>query len=57
MGDLISWQGRYWRVYDIKSKLSPEVGFIQEVSLVKRTIQSYFTIGISTVGGSDQIAP
>ena len=29
MGDLISWQGRYWRVYDIKSKLSPEVGFIQ----------------------------
>ena len=57
MGDLISWQGRYWRVYDIKSKLSANDGFVQELTLLKRDLQSYFTIGISTIGGSDQIAP
>lgn len=57
LGDLISWQGRYWRVYDIKSTLDASSGFIQELSLLKRDITSYFRIGISTIGGSDQIAP
>lgn len=57
IGDLISWQGVYWRVYDIKSSLSPEQGYIQELTMLKRTIESYFTIGVSTIGGTDQIAP
>lgn len=57
LGDLISWQGRYWRVYDIKSKLDPGNGFIQELSLLQRTIRQYFRIGISTIGGTDKIAP
>lgn len=57
LGDLISWQGRYWRVYDIKSTLDPFSGFIQELTLLQRTITSYFRIGISTIGGSDKIAP
>jgi len=57
LGDLISWQGRYWRIYGIKAKLDPSYGFTQELLLVQRTIVSYFRIGISTIGGDDKIAP
>lgn len=57
IGDLISWQGRYWRIYDIKTKLDPDSGFTQDLTIVQKTIISYFRIGISTIGGSDQIAP
>ncbi len=57
MGDLISWQGRYWRVYGIKTKISQTEGFLQELELLQRTIVTYFRIGISTIGGSDLIAP
>lgn len=57
LGDLISWQGRYWRVFDIKSTLDPSVGFLQELLLLQRTITSYFRIGISTIGGTDKISP
>lgn len=57
LGDLISWQGRYWRIYDIKTKLHPGIGFVQELTMLQRTITSYFRIGISTIGGSDKIAP
>jgi hypothetical protein len=57
MGDLLSWQGRYWRVFDIKNTLDPAVGFIQELMLLQRSITTYFRIGFSTIGGSDQIAP
>lgn len=57
LGDLISWQGRYWRVFDIKSVLSPSSGFVQELTLLQRTITTYFRIGISSIGGVDRIAP
>lgn len=57
LGDLISWQGRYWRIYDIKSTLNAGTGFVQELTLLQRDINSYFRIGISTIGSSDQIAP
>lgn len=57
LGDLISYQGRYWRIFDIKATLDPSAGFIQELTLLQRTITSYFRVGISTVGGSDRIAP
>lgn len=58
LGDLISWQGKQWRIYDIKSTLNPDVGFIQELSLLKRDVSNtYFRIGISTIGGVDKIAP
>jgi hypothetical protein len=57
LGDLISWQGRYWRVYDIKSTLDASSGYIQEILIMQRTIASYFRIGISTIGGTDKIAP
>lgn len=56
-GDLVSWQGRYWRVYGIATKLDSGVGFIQTLKLLQRTPVSYFRIGVSTIGGSDKIAP
>lgn len=57
LGSYISWQGRYWRIFDIKTTLNPSVGFVQELTMLQRTISSYFRIGISTIGGSDKIAP
>lgn len=58
LGDLISWGGRYFRIYDIKTKLDPSVGFIQELAILqKRVINSYFRVGVSLVGGSDKISP
>jgi hypothetical protein len=56
LGDLISWQGHQWRIYDIKTTLDPSAGFIQDLKLLQRTIKSYFRIGISTIGGTDLIA-
>lgn len=57
LGTLISWQGRHWRVFDIKSTLDPSVGFVQELLLMQRNAVQYFRIGISAIGGSDKIAP
>lgn len=57
LGDLISWQGRYWRIFHIRNMLNPAEGFTQELTLLQRAIQSYFRIGISTIAGSDKIAP
>jgi hypothetical protein len=57
LGDLISWQGRYWRVYDIRTTLSADSGFIQELLLLQRNITTYFRIGIETIGGTARIAP
>lgn len=57
MGDLISWQGRYWRIFGIETQLDPALGFIQQLKLLQRTIIQYFTIGISSIGGSDPIGP
>ena len=57
LGDLVSWQGRYWRIFDVKSTLSPESGFIQELTLLQRSLTSYFRIGLSSIGGTDKIAP
>lgn len=58
-GDLISWQGRYWRVFGIKSIIDPSYGFVQELDLLQRTTvaEVYFTIGVSTIGSTDIIAP
>ena len=55
-GDLISWQGRYWRVYKIKNTLSPKSGYIQQITMVQRTLTTYFRIGISAIGDGDRIA-
>ncbi len=58
-GDLISWQGKYWRVFGISTKLDPHAGFIQTIKILQRneaTTTSYFRIGISVIGGNDKIA-
>lgn len=57
LGDLISWQGRYWRIFGIKTKLDASGGFVQDLDLLQRTPTTYFRIGISSIGGSDKIAP
>lgn len=57
LGDLISWQGRSWRIYGIKTSLDPGTGFVQDLSLLQRDIISYFRIGVSTIGGTDEISP
>lgn len=56
LGDLISWQGRQWRIYSIKSRMSATAGFVQDLKLVQRASHTYFRIGISTIGGTDGIA-
>ena len=56
-GDMISWQGRYWRIYGIKTKLDDSTGYVQELKLVQKSIVDYFRIGFSTIGGTDKIAP
>jgi hypothetical protein len=56
-GDLVSWQGRYWRVYGIRTVVSSAEGFIQELNLLQRDLITYFRIGISSIGSVDQIAP
>lgn len=58
LGDLVSWQGHYFRIYDIKAKLNPGQGFVQELTMLQRdVINSYFIIGVSTIGSEAQIAP
>lgn len=57
LGDLVSWQGRHWRIYGIKTVVSSGQGFTQELALLQRTINTYFRIGISTISGKDMIAP
>ena len=56
IGDLISWQGRYWRVYGKQTKLDSTGGFVQNLKLLIANTQSFFAIGVSTIGGSDLIA-
>jgi hypothetical protein len=57
LGDLISWQGRHWRVYNIRTSLSASSGFMQELTLLQRNIVAYFRIGLSSIGGTDQVSP
>lgn len=57
LGDLVSWQGHYWRIYDINTQLDPSVGFVQDLKMVQRSIVSYFRIGVSRIAGSDKISP
>lgn len=57
LGDLVSWQGKMWRVFEKSSVINAATGFVQEVKLLQRDIQTFFRIGISTVGSSDKIAP
>lgn len=58
-GDLVSWRGLDWRVYGIRTRLDPSEGFVQDIVISQSqssTIQ-YFTIGVSTIGSTDIIAP
>lgn len=56
-GDMISWQGQNYNIYGIKTHIDPQVGFIQELDLLQSAGLDYFTIGSSTIGSGDVIAP
>jgi hypothetical protein len=57
LGDMVSYGGRWWLIYSIKEQLSPGSGFIQQLKLVRKTVATYFRIGISLIGSKDKIAP
>ncbi len=57
LGDLVSWQGRPFRIFGIKTRLDPGEGFIQDLQLLQRDVIGYFKVGISLVGSTDRIAP
>jgi len=57
IGDLISWQGKNWIIYGIGTTIDPSIGFTQTLKLMQKAKSIYFRIGISTIGGADQIAP
>lgn len=60
VGDLVTVYDRNnsndYYIYKISSNFGQD-GFTQWLSLIRREIQSYFTIGISAIGGDDVIAP
>ena len=57
LGDLVSYGGSYYYLYQIQEDLNASVGYIQTLKLIKRVINTYFRIGISTIGGIDKISP
>lgn len=56
LGDLLSWQGHYFRLFDIKTQMDPSQGFVQTLTMIQQNRYSYFRIGVSTIGGPDLIA-
>ena len=61
LGDVVNYQdekiNQNYYVTRINGKIESSTGFTQYIELTKRTIESYFRIGISTIGGTDKIAP
>ena len=60
VGDLVTFDdGKTSGTYYVQKKTTSvgKGGLVQVLTLVKRTIESYFTVGISMVGGTDIIAP
>lgn len=59
-GDLVTFNdGKTSDTYVVQKKTTSlgKGGLTQELTLVQRSVQSYFTVGISSVGGPDVIAP
>lgn len=59
-GDLVTFDdGKTSGTYSVTKKTTAvgKGGLVQVLTLVQRTIQSYFTVGVSFVGGPDVIAP
>ena len=60
LGDLVTLDdGSATNTYHIVKKVDimNDKGYANRLTLIKRTIETYFRIGISTIGGSDKIAP
>lgn len=59
LGDRVTLEsdGNQYNILRIRSKFTGPEGLTQQLTLVNRTIQTYFRIGISTIGGEDIISP
>lgn len=57
LGDLVSWQGRQWRLYNISTRIDPAYGFVQDIDMLYKTSAEYFQIGASLIGGSAPLRP
>lgn len=59
LGDRVtlSTDGEEYHILRSRLKLTGDDGLVQELTLVSRVINSYFRVGISTIGGDDLIGP
>lgn len=57
IGDRVARNGVEYNIVRQKIKLMASTGLVQELTLVSRAIETYFRIGISTIGGPDRIGP
>lgn len=57
LGDMITRNEITYTITRIKTKFDGSNGLTQELTLQKKTVQTYFRVGISTIGGTDKIAP
>lgn len=58
LGDIISYGGQQYRILGMRSDYDASNGFTQELTVASgmHLITTYFTIGVSTIGGGDPIA-
>lgn len=56
VGDIITWRSINWVVFSISNYISKETGYTQKLKLLRKGTETYFTIGISSIGGPDLIA-
>jgi hypothetical protein len=56
IGDIMSWQGREWMVFSIGNIISTDVGYLQDIQVLRHNPVTYFSIGVSSIGGIDRIA-
>jgi hypothetical protein len=61
LGDVVNFRDQVinqnYYVTRINGIMDASSGFRQYIQLTKKTIEAYFRIGISTIGGTDKIAP
>lgn len=57
LGDLVTRNSETYTITRIRTMIDGDSGLTQELTLQKKTIQTYFRVGISEIGGDDPIAP
>lgn len=57
LGDLITYGGQTYTITRLRTSIDGDSGLTQELTIQKKTVQTYFRIGISEIGGEDIISP